>query len=122
MGDDEYHPISMKGTNLTAAGGIGYTVIDSLDTMLIMGLTDEYSRARRWVDTKLSFDRDANFNTFEVDIVPSLLNLADQCYLDHHSRLGWPSLRISPLILSSPLIAFLAQPRTHVPSSRSSLP
>ncbi|KAJ8502607.1 hypothetical protein ONZ45_g11607 [Pleurotus djamor] len=68
MGDDEYHPISMKGTNLTSAGGIGYTVVDSLDSLLIMGLTDEYTRARRWVDTKLSFDRDAKFNTFETTI------------------------------------------------------
>jgi hypothetical protein len=30
MGDDEYHPISRKGSNLTEAGGIGYTVVDSV--------------------------------------------------------------------------------------------
>ncbi|EPQ60212.1 glycoside hydrolase family 47 protein [Gloeophyllum trabeum ATCC 11539] len=68
MGDDEYHPISHKGSNLTKAGGIGYTVADSIDTMLIMGLDDEYQRAKEWVATKLSFDRDANFNTFETTI------------------------------------------------------
>lgn len=68
MGDDEYHPISKEGTNLTAAGGIGYTVIDSIDTMLIMGLHDDYSRARDWVAKKLDFDCDANFNTFEVRV------------------------------------------------------
>jgi endoplasmic reticulum Man9GlcNAc2 1,2-alpha-mannosidase len=66
MGDDEYHPISRKGTNLTEAGGIGYTVVDSIDTMLIMGLTGDYVRARNWVANKMTFDRDANFNTFEV--------------------------------------------------------
>lgn len=66
MGDDEYHPISQHGSNLTKAGGIGYTVIDSIDTMQLMGLTDEYQRARSWVENELSFDRDANFNTFEV--------------------------------------------------------
>jgi len=71
MGDDEYHPISKKGSNLTIAGGIGYTVVDSLDTMLMMGLHDEYSRARDWVDKKLDFNRDANFNTFEVSFIPS---------------------------------------------------
>jgi hypothetical protein len=70
MGSDEYHPISQKGTNLTKAGGIGYTVIDSIDTMQIMGLEEEYARARDWVATKLSFDRDDNFNTFEVFIIP----------------------------------------------------
>ncbi|KAJ7164360.1 glycoside hydrolase family 47 protein [Mycena filopes] len=68
LGDDEYHPITKKGTNLTDAGGIGYTVIDSIDTMLIMGLDDEYGRARKWVETSMSFDRDANFNTFETTI------------------------------------------------------
>lgn len=66
MGDDEYHPISRKGSNLTAAGGIGYTVIDSIDTMQIMGLDKEYSRAREWVANTMSFDRNASFNTFEV--------------------------------------------------------
>jgi endoplasmic reticulum Man9GlcNAc2 1,2-alpha-mannosidase len=66
MGADEYHPISHTGTNLTAAGGIGYTVIDSIDTMLLMGLDEEYQRARSWVETSMDFDRDANFNTFEV--------------------------------------------------------
>ncbi|KAH9885458.1 glycoside hydrolase [Cubamyces lactineus] len=68
MGDDEYHPLSHKGTNLTEAGGIGYTVVDSIDTMILMGLHDEYARAREWVATKMSFDRDAQFNTFETTI------------------------------------------------------
>jgi mannosyl-oligosaccharide alpha-1,2-mannosidase len=66
MGDDEYHPISQRGSNLTAAGGIGYTVVDSIDTMLLMGLNQEYSRAREWVASKMSFERNATFNTFEV--------------------------------------------------------
>ena len=66
MGDDEYHPMSRKGTNLTKAGGIGYTVIDSIDTMLLMGLEDDYKRARSWVENKLSFEQDADFSTFEV--------------------------------------------------------
>ncbi|KAJ8086082.1 mannosyl-oligosaccharide alpha-1,2-mannosidase [Marasmius tenuissimus] len=68
MGDDEYHPMSRKGTNLTKAGGIGYTVIDSIDTMLLMGLEDDYKRARDWVENKLSFEQDADFSTFETTI------------------------------------------------------
>ena len=66
MGDDEYHPIGHKGTNLSRSGGIGYTVLDAIDTMLIMGLDEEAGRAREWVKTKLSFDREGDFNTFEV--------------------------------------------------------
>lgn len=72
MGDDEYHPISRKGSNLTDAGGIGYTIIDSIDTMQIMGLDEEYKRAREWIATSLSFDRNGHFNTFEVRSLPGL--------------------------------------------------
>lgn len=74
MGADEYHPISHEGTNLTSAGGIGYTVVDSLDTMLIMGLNEEYQRARSWVENKLTFDKDGAFSTFEVSFFPSSLS------------------------------------------------
>jgi endoplasmic reticulum Man9GlcNAc2 1,2-alpha-mannosidase len=66
MGDDEYHPIKQKGTNLTEAGSVGYTVIDALDTMKIMGLDEEYQRAHHWVATKMSLDRNASYNTFEA--------------------------------------------------------
>ncbi|KAF9260838.1 glycoside hydrolase [Marasmius fiardii PR-910] len=89
MGDDEYHPISRKGTNLTKAGGIGYTVVDSIDTMLLMGLTEDYARARDWVEKKLSFDRDAEFSTFEttIRVLGGLLSAyhlsgEDRLYLD----------------------------------------
>jgi len=76
MGADEYHPISHEGSNLTEAGGIGYTVVDTIDTMLLMGLDDEYLRARSWVEHKLSFDRDASFSTFEVVFSFELLRVA----------------------------------------------
>ncbi len=73
MGADAYHPISQNGSNVAATGGIGHTVVDVLDTMLLMGLNAEYRRARDWIEHKLSFDRDADFNTFEV---PSLTFLS----------------------------------------------
>ncbi|KAF7338966.1 Glycoside hydrolase family 47 protein [Mycena venus] len=89
MGNDEYHPIKRKGTNLTDAGGIGYTVIDSIDTMLLMGLDEEYTRARQWVESSMTFDRDANFNVFEttIRVLGGLLSAyeltdGDQLYLD----------------------------------------
>ncbi|KAF8910215.1 mannosyl-oligosaccharide 1,2-alpha-mannosidase [Gymnopilus junonius] len=59
MGDDEYHPLSKNGSNLTEAGGIGYMVVDVLDSLQIMDL---------WVEDELSFDRDAKFSTFETTI------------------------------------------------------
>ena len=66
MGSDEYRPLSQSGENLNKAGGIGYTVIDALDTMLIMGLDEEVQRARQWVRDNHTFDRSGNFNMFEV--------------------------------------------------------
>lgn len=66
MGDDEYHPLEQSGSNLTKAGGIGYMIVDVIDSLQIMGLDDEYSRARTWVSEKLSFERDDDFSTFEV--------------------------------------------------------
>ncbi|KAF7329139.1 alpha-1,2-Mannosidase [Mycena kentingensis (nom. inval.)] len=68
MGCDEYHPVARKGSNLTSAGGIGYMVTDSLDTMMLMGLGAEYSRAKRWIEDQLDFDRDAEVSTFETTI------------------------------------------------------
>ena len=77
MGSDKYHPISKKGSNLTDSGGIGYAIIDAIDTMQIMGLQEEYNRAREWVSTELRFDRNGNFNTFEVS---TYLPRADDLY------------------------------------------
>ncbi|KZV67468.1 glycoside hydrolase family 47 protein [Peniophora sp. CONT] len=95
MGMDEYHPISKGGSLLTAAGGIGYTVVDSLDTMLIMGLKDEYARARDWVQNELSFDRDGEYSTFEttIRVLGGLLSAyhlsgGDKLYLDKAIDLG----------------------------------
>ena len=67
-GSDEYHPISHTGSNLTSSGGIGYMIIDALDTMHIMGLTSEYEHARLWIADSLSFDRPGLVNAFEVTI------------------------------------------------------
>ena len=33
--------------------GLGLTIVDCLDTMLLMGLKEEYTRARKWVAEEL---------------------------------------------------------------------
>ncbi|KAF7302777.1 alpha-1,2-Mannosidase [Mycena kentingensis (nom. inval.)] len=74
MGADEYHPLAHRGTNLSRDGGIGYTVVDALDTMLLMKLHAEYDDASKWVRESLTFDRDGNdrcFNTFEARPPPA---------------------------------------------------
>jgi hypothetical protein len=65
-GSDEYHPLSRQGSNLTAAGGVGYQIVDAIDGLLVLGFEEEYQRAAEWVRKDLSFDVDAEFNTFEV--------------------------------------------------------
>ncbi|KAF8920792.1 glycoside hydrolase [Mucidula mucida] len=94
MGSDEYHPISHSGSNISSNGGIGYTVVDALDTMYIMGLQDDYTRARKWVKDKLSFDREGTFSTFEttIRVLGGLLSAyhltSDSLYLDKAVDLG----------------------------------
>ena len=45
-GTDELQPITQDGKE--SLGGIGATIVDSLDTLWLMGLTDEFSRCA-WV-------------------------------------------------------------------------
>jgi endoplasmic reticulum Man9GlcNAc2 1,2-alpha-mannosidase len=66
MGSDLYHPISQNGSNVASDGGIGLTVVESLDTMLVMGLNHEVARARQWIAKEMSFERDGDFNMFET--------------------------------------------------------
>ncbi len=49
---------------------MGYTIVDSLDSLLVLGFEEEYLRARDWVRDSLDFDKDAEFNTFEVIRLP----------------------------------------------------
>ena len=48
MGNDEYHPLSKRGSNLTDSDGIGYVIIiiNAINKMQIMGLQEGYNRAR----------------------------------------------------------------------------
>ena len=75
-GDDELQPLSMTGTNLTSVGAVGYTIIDSIGSLLVMDLIPQYQHARDWVRDSLDFDKDAQFNTFEV-FVPAYRSVQD---------------------------------------------
>ncbi|RIA85716.1 Glycoside Hydrolase Family 47 protein [Glomus cerebriforme] len=66
-GCDEYHPLSHRGSNLTGIG-IGFTIVDSLDTLLIMDLKEEFRHARDWVAKSLNFEQGGNVNVFETTI------------------------------------------------------
>ncbi|KAI9486969.1 MAG: glycoside hydrolase [Benjaminiella poitrasii] len=67
FGKDEYQPLTHSGHDWIP-GGIGLMIIDSLDTLMLMNLTDEYNEARTWIETKLDFNKDQDVNVFETTI------------------------------------------------------
>ena len=51
-----------------APKGLGWIIVDSLDTMILMNLTDRVSTAREWIGKSLTWDQDQDVNTFETTI------------------------------------------------------
>ncbi|OMO76113.1 Glycoside hydrolase, family 47 [Corchorus capsularis] len=76
-GNDELQPQSKNGVN--SFGGLGATLIDSLDTLYIMGLTEQFQRAREWVANSLDFNKDYDASVFEttIRVVGGLLSAYD---------------------------------------------
>jgi len=66
FGMDELQPKSHRGKNMFA--GLGATIIDSLDTLWIMDMKDEFNRAQNWVATKLNFNVGFETSVFETVI------------------------------------------------------
>lgn len=69
-GTDVYSPIKQQGKNMSPdSNPAGWIIVDSLDTLAIMGLKDELHEARSWVKNELDFDKiDNNVNVFETTI------------------------------------------------------
>lgn len=66
-GKDVYKPLSKTGKNM-GQYPLGWIIVDSLDTMLIMGLDEEFKTAEAWVANELSYDFDYEVNVFETTI------------------------------------------------------
>lgn len=66
-GYDEYHPVSHTGKQMVP-NGMGWIIVDALDTMMIMNLTTELTHARQWIHQNLTYDQDHDVNTFETTI------------------------------------------------------
>ena len=47
---------------------LGLTLIDSLDTMLVMNLKEEFKEAKSWVGSELNFNINKDVNLFETTI------------------------------------------------------
>ncbi|CAL8463954.1 g3489 [Coccomyxa elongata] len=65
-GMDELTPLSRGGKD--TFGGMGATLIDSLDTLHMMGLYSDFRRARDWVATSFDLQHDAKLSLFEATI------------------------------------------------------
>ncbi|KAL9235545.1 hypothetical protein vseg_010295 [Gypsophila vaccaria] len=76
-GQDELQPQTKNGVN--SFGGLGATLIDSLDTLYIMGLDEQFQRAREWVANSLDFNKDYDASVFEttIRVVGGLLSAYD---------------------------------------------
>lgn len=68
MGYDELMPLTQRGFN--GLGGLGATVVDALDTAMIMGLDEVVSEAGTWIETHLSdrISQKGQVNLFETTI------------------------------------------------------
>jgi mannosyl-oligosaccharide alpha-1,2-mannosidase len=91
-GKDELLPVSKTSSSWF---NLGLTLVDSLDTMLLMGLSDEFDEARSWVEHELRLDQDQDVNLFEctIRVLGGLLSTywltgKDTLFLDKARDLG----------------------------------
>ncbi|KAH7171047.1 glycoside hydrolase family 47 protein [Dactylonectria macrodidyma] len=66
-GYDEYRPISKTG-DMMSPKGLGWIIVDSLDTMMLMNLTSRVQDAREWIANSLTWEQDQDVSTFETTI------------------------------------------------------
>jgi len=66
-GHDELKPVS-KTTRDWYGESLEITPVDTLDTLLLMGFTEEAAKAKALIVEKLSFDKDISVKNFEVTI------------------------------------------------------
>jgi ER degradation enhancer, mannosidase alpha-like 2 len=68
VGHDELNPVSGTPHDWTSPTIFYMTPIDAFDTMWLMGLKDEAARTETLLLNRLSFDRDASVQVFEITI------------------------------------------------------
>jgi len=66
-GHDELKPLSHTPRDWYA-DSLLITPVDALDTLVMLGLTDEANAARALINEKLSFDKDVTVKNFEITI------------------------------------------------------
>ncbi|GAB2233707.1 hypothetical protein Droror1_Dr00002936 [Drosera rotundifolia] len=74
-----YSGIPLQKNDVNSFGGLGATLVDSLDTLYIMGLDEQFQRAREWIVNSLNFNKDYDVSVFEttIRVVGGLLSTYD---------------------------------------------
>lgn len=90
FGKDELHPVSNRCSDWLSQG---LTIVDSLDTIWLMGLTDEFAKARDWVANSLQFQsKGVSFFETTIRVLGGLLSAYDlsreQVFLTKAKDLG----------------------------------
>lgn len=91
-GYDELQPQSRAGVN--DFGGLGATIIDSLDTLYIMGLDEQFQRAKSWITDSLDFNKKVEASVFEttIRVLGGLLSAydlsGDDIFLEKAKQIG----------------------------------
>ncbi|XP_052435429.1 mannosyl-oligosaccharide 1,2-alpha-mannosidase IA isoform X1 [Carassius gibelio] len=68
-GQNELRPLTRNGHIGNMFGGLrGASIVDSLDTLYIMGLMEEYEEAKEWVQNNLDLISNGEASLFEVNI------------------------------------------------------
>lgn len=94
-GTDVYSPVKQSGKNI-GKEPLGWIIVDSLDTMMLMDCKDELEDAKAWVDAELNYDIASDVNVFETTIrmlggllsAHYLSNDDDTTYLEKAVTLG----------------------------------
>lgn len=107
-GADHLKPITKSQQNWFH---VGLTILDSIDTLLIMGLEKEYKDALEWIEKDLSFDTHNDVNCFEMTI-RSLGGLLSAYHLTKN-----PILLNKAIDLGDRLIHCFDSPSSKIPYS-----
>ena len=57
-GANEVKPLSKRGHSASVFGSaqMGATIVDAMDTLYIMGLSEEFAKGREWIEQNLDFN------------------------------------------------------------------
>jgi hypothetical protein len=93
---DELRPLTCTPTDPKEFGGLALTLVDSLDTLAVVGNASEFRSAVALTCSALSFDADVNISVFESNIRVLGGLISAHLIATGHTDTGNPGMVISP--------------------------